>query len=316
MSGIMQKIKMFFKKDPNASSSEPEDPSPGGAAHSSSQDPLVHDLVLKLKKLNETTVKEIMVPRVDMYVLKSTDNFENVLTKIYQSGYSRIPVYEDSIDNIIGILYVKDLLKLFQDPQFLSSNGTHPPEIHLKEIIRPAYFIPEGQKLTILLKEFQEKRLHMAIIVDEYGGISGLVTLEDVIEEIVGDIQDEYDNEKEMIVPVSANKTLVNARCPIDELNESIHTDLPTDKSETIGGFVYHLFGEVPGDGEKILYNRYEFKVNGLVGNKIQRILITKLPPEIPVPPTTHSPEKENPNPQVQENKNNDSSLKEPFSSP
>lgn len=281
MPGFLQKIKTILNRD-NSNSQESEDPIPEHLETISNpiKDPVV-EILNNIKDLIDITVREIMVPRVDVDALKSTDGFKEALNLITESGYSRIPVYEETIDNIIGILYAKDLVKLISHyVNGHEDNVIRFPDIKIKELVRPAYFVPDGMHVSTLLKEFQEKKLHMAIVVDEYGGVFGLVTLEDIIEEIVGDIQDEYDEEGIMIEKLTDNQYLINARTSIDELNEKLRINLPEDKSDTIGGFVYHLFGEVPKDGDSINFSNFEFVVTGLEGNKIQHIKFTIHPVE------------------------------------
>ena len=222
-------------------------------------------IIQNVLNLSDTTVKEIMVPRLDVVTIKSDEDIKNIVSIADSSGHSRIPVYENSVDNIIGMLYVKDLLKyvVIADKDF-----------NLKDIIRPVLFVPESKKIESMFKEFKEKSTHISIVVDEYGGFAGVVTLEDILEEIVGDIQDEFDNEEEEICKLNNNKYLIDTRIYLDELNHEIGTNLNSDKADTLGGYVFNLFGKIPKSKEYIVENDITFHIEKVNGNRIERILI------------------------------------------
>ncbi|MBN2040833.1 MAG: HlyC/CorC family transporter [Spirochaetes bacterium] len=222
--------------------------------------------VIQLSKKN---VRDIMIPRVDVIAIPSKIAIDNLLKTIDSEGFSRIPVYQDSIDNITGILYVKDLLKFIPEKT---------KTIPISRIARKPLFIPETMPLDDLLVEFKKKKLHIAIAVDEYGGFAGIITLEDILEEIVGDIEDEFDEEVPDILKINKNTYEIDSRLPISDLNELLNINLPTDEFDTIGGFVYDLFGEVPKKDEKTVYDNFYFTVNDIKGTKINRITIT-MPP-------------------------------------
>lgn len=229
------------------------------------------EMLHNIFEISERTAKEVMVPRTDMVVLDVDDNFDNMLKIIKDTEFSRIPVYEERLDNIIGILYVKDILKYLNDK---SDN------IKVRSIIRKAYFVPETKKLDELLKEFQLKRIHMAIVVDEYGGVSGIVTLEDIIEEIVGEIRDEYDNEEDIkIVKISDGLFKADARISIDDFLEYFNIERAENMSgfETLGGLIYDLAGKVPEVGEEYQFNGYILKVLHRDGRKLKSIEIKKI---------------------------------------
>jgi CBS domain containing-hemolysin-like protein len=222
-------------------------------------------------EISERTAKEVMVPRTDMIVLDVEESFDNMLKIIRDTEFSRIPVYEERLDNIIGILYVKDILKHL---------NLKLDSIKVRSIIRKAYFVPETKKLDELLKEFQLKRIHMAIVVDEYGGVSGIVTLEDIIEEIVGEIRDEYDIEEDIkIVKISEDLYKADARINIDDFLEYFNIE----RAENMGGFgnlgglTYDLAGKVPEVGEEYHFNGYILKVLHRDGRKLKTIEIKKL---------------------------------------
>ena len=215
--------------------------------------------------LGETAVRSIMVPRTDVIALSADEDFKNMVKTIIKSGHSRIPVYGDTIDNITGFLYAKDLLSYLL-------KGEVPSDI--SKILRPARFVPEGKMIDDLLKELQQNKEHIVIVVDEYGGMAGIVCLEDILEEIVGEIQDEYDNEEEEIKSVGPNMWVCDARAQIPDINEALGTDLPMDGSDTLGGFVFNMFGKIPAPHEEIRYGEILFKIETMDGHSIKRIRV------------------------------------------
>ena len=226
---------------------------------------MIHSII----EFSETTVKEIMVPRTDMVCVEVNMTLSELIEIIKDRMLSRIPVYEGRIDNIIGILYVKDLLPLLSKSKEV--------KIQFRELSREPYFVPEQKMIDDLLREFQQARQHMALVVDEYGGISGLVTLEDVIEEIVGEIQDEYDEEAPLITEIDENTFLVDGRVNLEELNETLPINLPTEEGvETISGFILNLLGALPREKESAQYNGYQFVVEEIDRNRILKVRIKK----------------------------------------
>jgi CBS domain containing-hemolysin-like protein len=215
--------------------------------------------------LGETSVKSIMVPRTDVDAVSIEEPFNKMVRMIIKSGHSRIPVYEETIDNVIGFLYAKDLISYL-------SQGENPADI--KKILRPVRFVPEGKMIDDLLKELQQKKEHIAIVVDEYGGMAGIVCLEDILEEIVGEIQDEYDNEEEEVKKVGKNTFICDARTLLSDINEDLNVDLPLDGSDTLGGFVFNLFGKIPALNEEITYEDLAFKIESMDGHKIQKVRV------------------------------------------
>ncbi len=220
------------------------------------------DMIKGIVELSDTSVKEIVVPRIDVVFISQDTSHEELMSLIVTHGYSRYPVYKDTIDNVVGILYVKDL--------FISVKENKP--IVLEKIIRKPYFVPESKKLDGLLREFKRRKVHIAIVVDEYGGVSGIVCLEDIIEEIVGDIQDEFDDEKEDIVKIGENMYLCDARAEIEDINEAVGISLPEEPFETLGGFVFDLFGKIPVTYEKITYEGIDIIVQDIEGHKINSV--------------------------------------------
>ena len=224
------------------------------------------DMIKGIEDLSETTVKEVMIPRIDVDFISIDTPEEELLEKITQSGHSRFPVYSESIDNVTGILYVKDIIKAIARKE----------KVDLQKITKKAYFIPESKRIDGLLREFKRRHQHIAIAIDEYGGISGIVCMEDIIEEIVGDIQDEFDNEKEDIVSLGENVWLCDARVDLDDLNETLSSNFPTEDFDTLGGFVLDLFGRIPVKYEKITYENFDFIVQDMEGHRVNLIKVVK----------------------------------------
>lgn len=223
-----------------------------------------NDMIQGVEDLSVTTVKEVMVPRIDVDFISIETPEEELLKRVTESGHSRFPVYSGSIDNVVGVLYVKDLIKAFANRQ----------SVDLERIIRKAYFVPESKRIDGLLREFKRKHLHIAIAIDEYGGISGIVCMEDIIEEIVGDIQDEFDNEREDIISLGNNVWICDARVDLDDLNETIGASFPAEDFDTLGGFVFDLFGKIPVKFEKVSWNQYDFIVQEMEGHKVNTIKV------------------------------------------
>lgn len=217
-----------------------------------------------IDELAETTVKEVMVPRIDVEFISDSISFDDLKAVIAEQGFSRYPVYTETIDNVVGILYVKDLL-------CNELNGT----FDVRRSMRKPYFVPDTKRLDELLREFKKRRVHIAIAIDEYGGVSGIVSMEDILEVIVGDIQDEFDDdEDDDIIEMGDDIYLCDARAAIDEVNERLHLTLPEDDFETLGGFVFEQFGRIPLNQEKVTYEGIDFVVQEIEGHKINRVKI------------------------------------------
>lgn len=228
------------------------------------------DMIRGVVDLSDTAVKEVMIPRIDVDFIPLDMETEELLERVAESGHSRFPVYDESIDNVVGILYVKDLINSFAKKE----------PIDLEKIIRKPFFVPESKRIDGLLREFKRRHVHIAIAVDEYGGISGIVCMEDIIEEIVGDIQDEFDNEGEDISSIGEGLWLCDARVDMDDLAESLHTELPSDEFETLGGFVFDLFGKIPVRYEKVRWKNFDFIVQDMDGHKINTVKIAAVKDE------------------------------------
>jgi CBS domain containing-hemolysin-like protein len=199
------------------------------------------------------------------------------------NGYSRIPVCGESIDDIVGVIFAKDLMRAERDGH---------ADREVSELLRDPIFVPETKRIAELLPEMQREQFHIAIVVDEYGGTAGLVTLEDLIEELVGEIVDEYDREEPMIEPLPGGSVRVNARMPVDELNELLHAELPEGDWNTIGGLMFHLLGHVPIEGETIVADGHVLRAERVQGRRIGRVHITGAPDEATeTRPTEHADE-------------------------
>ena len=226
-----------------------------------------NEMIRSILSLRDTVVREIMVPRTDMAAVPIDATFKEILEAIISCGHSRIPVFEGTIDNITGLVYAKDLLKYCgMDAQFVG----------MKKIIRQPFFIPETKNLEELLQEFKKKRVHMAIVMDEYGGTAGLVTIEDLLEEIVGDIQDEYDVEEELLHVQQDGSVVVDARLSIEELEEYFGIDIEREKFDSVGGLLFHLTGKIPRIGEEAETDTLHLTVLDADERKVRRVRIVR----------------------------------------
>jgi CBS domain containing-hemolysin-like protein len=218
--------------------------------------------------LEETTVREIMTPRTDFVALDTESTVQDAVRVITERGFSRVPLYEKNADTIVGVIYAKDLIRYLAD-------GTPPKE--LREIARPAFFVPESKRVDDLLTDMRKQRVHMAIVVDEYGGTAGLVTIEDMLEEIVGEIEDEYDPIEQLVQPVSETEAIVDARLAIEDLNDLFHTSVPDEDFDTVGGCVFHTLGRIPAVDDEVECSGLKLKVVSVDGHRIKRVLATVL---------------------------------------
>jgi len=226
-----------------------------------------HEMIHGVLDLGDTTVREIMVPRIDMVCIPADSTLAAAIATAIDSGHSRIPVYRETSDNIVGILYVKDLLLLLTK----RDRPHHLPTAY----VRPATYIPESKRIDDLLTEMRRMKIHMAIVMDEYGGTAGLVTIEDILEEIVGDIQDEYDVEEDLPVQHQADgSVVVDGRLPIDEVNDLLDATLPTEEFDTIGGFVVGQLGRAPAPGEEVRYDRLRLVAEEVEARRLVRVHI------------------------------------------
>lgn len=228
-------------------------------------------MIFSIFQFGDTLAREIMVPRIDMFALDVHTPVDDVVPAVLESGFSRVPVYRESVDNIIGLLYTKDLLKLW---------GNGKGEDALKDLLRPANFIPESKKVDELLAEMQAERIHIAIVVDEYGGVAGLVTLEDIVEEIVGEIQDEYDQGEELpYQQISEDEYLFLGGIDLDDFNNLMETDLSTEDADTLGGYLYSQIGRVPRAGESLEADHWRLIVEQITGRRIRKVRALRMEP-------------------------------------
>ncbi len=233
------------------------------------------DMIHSIFEFADTTLREVMIPRIDMVTLDSNATVTEAVDVALQGGFSRIPVYEESvgIDEIIGVLYTKDMLK-----QLREGHNTFP----IRDLVRSAYFVPESKKLDDLLREIRQKRVHMVIVVDEYGSVAGLVTIEDLVEEIVGDIQDEYDHEEVLYEKVNENEYIFDAKINIYEFGDMMDMKLEDGDYETLGGFVYEQLDKIPIEGDTTTYKDLKFTVLATRGRRITKIRVERIQRDVP----------------------------------
>lgn len=222
------------------------------------------EMIYSIFQFGDTLAKEIMVPRIDVLALDSKATLGDARKTFVHAGHSRVPVYQDTVDNVIGLLYAKDLLSIQQDDDSIADH---------RELLRLAYFVPESKKVDELLAEMQTRSMHMAIVVDEYGGVAGVVTLEDIVEEIIGEIRDEYDESEELpYIAVDENEYIFQGRVDIGIFNEVMDTKIANDNADTIGGYIYGQIGDVPTGGEEIEADSVWLKVDQVVGRRIVKV--------------------------------------------
>ena len=219
-------------------------------------------------EFGETIVREVMVPRTDMVCRSASSSVKDILEAILTSGHSRIPIFEGNNDQIVGVVYAKDLLRFWGSPA---------EEIEITQVMRTPYFVPETKNIEELLQEFRTKRVHMAIAIDEYGGTSGLITIEDLLEEIVGDIQDEYDLEEDWILEEADGSVLVDGRLNIEEFEEHFDTTIPKERFDTVGGYLSNLFGYVPQAGEEVKDGVLAMTIVDSDQRKIRKVRVVKV---------------------------------------
>lgn len=254
-----------------------DDPEPGGAVTQDDLKTLVdageedgviekeeRAMIYSIFELGDTLAREIMVPRIDILAFDIDTPMGEVVDAILKAGYSRVPIYEETIDNTLGLLYAKDLLRAWREA---NTSAT------LRGLLRPAYFTPEGKKVDELLAEMQSQRIHMAIIVDEYGGVAGLVTMEDIVEEIFGEILDEYDQGEEAPYQMLADGSYIFlGRISLDDFNEVMHSSLNSEETESLGGYIYSRLGRVPAVGEMVLEGGLLLTVEQVSARRIRKV--------------------------------------------
>jgi CBS domain containing-hemolysin-like protein len=230
-------------------------------------DQVERELIDKIFEFTDTRAKEVMVPRTDVVAIDIKTPHEKIIKIVTEEGYSRMPVYVDTIDHIVGIIYTKDLITLLENRDL----------IVLQDIIRPAYFVPDSKKISQIMREFQQKKIHLAVVIDEFGGTEGIVTMEDILEEIVGEIHDEYDEVLKEVETSADGAFLVNARLPITQFNARFGCDIPEDFDyETVGGFLYKLTGRIPDLNETIQHKNLTFTVVTKSERRMRQIKVRK----------------------------------------
>jgi putative hemolysin len=229
-------------------------------------------------ELGDRRVHEVMIPRIAIVAIPATATLEEAIDKVVEEGHSRIPVFEESVDEVIGILYAKDLLPVLKGP-----NQGRP---NLRSLLRTPVFVPESMSIDDLLHEFQRRKVHLAIVLDEYGGTAGLVTIEDLLEEIVGEIQDEYDVEEPMIVRISDDEARVDGRAAVDDLAELFDTQFgleDEDEYDTVGGLIYHRVGGIPSPGDQVEVDGLQLTVESTDGRRVGKVLVVRRRETAPV---------------------------------
>jgi len=234
------------------------------------------EMIHSIFEFGDTVVREVMVPRPDIVGVSIDTPLDDVLESMLEKGFSRMPVWDDDdVNKILGLVYAKDVMRRLHKGR-TARNGRGRESKKLKDLLRKAMFVPESKKVSDLLREMQAKRTHMAIVVDEYGDTDGLVTLEDLLEEIVGEIEDEYDRDEPQVKPIDDNTFLVNGRLPIDELSELLEVDLPDEEWDTVGGLVAGLLGQVPKRGQEVSFQGLTLRAERVQGRRIAQVLIRR----------------------------------------
>jgi magnesium and cobalt exporter, CNNM family len=225
------------------------------------------ELIHSIFEFGDTIVREVMLPRPDITAIEADKSLRDVQALVLQHGYSRIPVFEDNLDQVTGIVYAKDVLKALHQ-------GKH--DMPLSEIVREAHFVPESKRVADLLREMQKEKFHIALVTDEYGSVVGLITLEDLLEELVGEITDEYDTEEPELEQVADGVFRVDGKLSIDEVNELLDVELPDEEWDTVGGLMLGLLGSIPDEGEEVSFQNLRFTAERVDGRRISKVLITR----------------------------------------
>ena len=231
------------------------------------------EMIYSVFEFGDTLTREVMIPRIDMVALEAATPLLEAVDVAIEHGHSRVPVYEESVDHIVGVVYAKDLLKVLRQHGRAGSGS-----VRLADLVRPAYFVPETKKVDELLEELQQRRVHMAVVIDEYGGTAGLVTIEDILEELVGEIRDEYDESEEpMIKPLPEGDYEIDSRALIGDVNDLLQTSLSNEESDTLGGFIYNMLGKVPAPGEAIEVEGVRMQVVNVDDRRIGKVHVSRV---------------------------------------
>lgn len=233
--------------------------------------PSEHELIQNVFEFDDRVVRQILIPRTKVAAIDVESTKDEIITKIIEEGYTRLPVYQDSLDNILGLIYTKDLIKVLYEKDFNKIN----------DLIRPAYFVPQNKRINDLLREFQSQHIQMAIVTNEFGGTAGIVTMEDIIEELVGEIQDEYDDEKPPVEKKSETEYIVSATAIIGDVNDLLPISLPESPNyDTISGLLNYIYGRIPAVNEKRVFGGYEFTVLKRFKHSVDSVKMTVVNPE------------------------------------
>ncbi|MCY3577506.1 MAG: hemolysin family protein [bacterium] len=228
-------------------------------------EPEERELIGQIIEFGDTVAREVMVPRTDMVAMNDRHTVEEAIAIVIEHGYSRVPVYGEGIDDVVGVVHAKDLMRAEREEG---------PGSRAAVVARTPHFVPETKRISLLLREMQAEKFHIAIVVDEYGGTAGVVTLEDLIEELVGEIVDEFDVEEPMIERLAPGTVRVNGRVPIDELSEVLGAPLPNGDWDTVGGLIFNTLGHVPDEGETLVMEGWELLVERVTGRRIARVIV------------------------------------------
>ena len=229
------------------------------------------ELIHSIFEFGDTIAREVMVPRPDIVAIEDDKTLRDVQALVLTHGYSRIPVYHEDLDDVLGFVFAKDVLKALHQGKV---------DMPLRDIVREAHVVPESKKVADLLREMQRERFHIALVTDEYGSVTGIVSLEDLLEELVGEIADEYDREEPQMAEVSDGVYRVSGKMPIDDVNELLGSELPDEEWDTVAGLVLDLFGKIPDPGEETAFQGLAFRAEEVNGRRVATVLITRLPEE------------------------------------
>jgi CBS domain containing-hemolysin-like protein len=227
------------------------------------------ELIHSIFEFGDTIAREVMVPRPDIVACEDTCSLREIQTLMLEHGYSRIPVFHEDLDDVVGVVFAKDVLKALHQGQM---------DIPLADIVRPAHFVPESKKVADLLKEMQKEKFHQALVTDEYGSVTGIVSLEDLLEELVGEIADEYDVEEPEMVPMGDGVYRVSGKTSIDDVNEMLEVKLPDEEWDTVGGLVLDIFGKIPAAGDEEEFQSLRFRAEEVNGRRIVTVVISRVP--------------------------------------
>lgn len=243
-------------------------------------EPEEKEMIHSIFEFSDTPVRRVMTPRLDITAVPADSSLLELISAVTESGHSRIPVYDGDLDQIVGVVHVKDVIEHVAEPQ-----------VHtVRDYMRAPYFVPESKRVDDLLADFRRTKNHLAIVRDEYGTVTGVVTIEDLLEEIVGEIQDEYDTEEPELAQVDPSTVIADGRMPLEDFNERMGSELPSEEADTVGGFVFGLLGHQPAEGEEVTWDGLEFRVQKTDGRRIQKVLVKRI--EAPSPRDEESPEK------------------------